>query len=151
MRGGGDGGALTAACRVGTAVDRSGAFTRAVVSDKPTRMATAALDPAALDAARRLVAIARARYPVVEAWLYGSHARGEARADSDVDVAVVVDGTRSEARSAGRDLAGDSFDILRETGHVVSPLTLSAADWNAPQEFTNPFLLRNIRRDGLML
>lgn len=110
-----------------------------------------ALDPAALDAARRLVEIARSRYPVVEAWLYGSHARGEAREDSDVDVAVVMNASRIEARWAGHELAGDAFDVLMETDAFVSPLGLSLDDWNSPDGFSNPVLLRNIRRDGVAL
>lgn len=110
-----------------------------------------ALDPKALDAARRLVAIARARYPVVEAWLYGSHARGEAREDSDVDVAIVVEGARERMWDIISDLAGESFDLLMDTGKVVSPLPLAQRDWTDPEHFSNPFLVRNIRRDGVRL
>lgn len=114
-------------------------------------MTYAALDPAALDAARRLVAIARARYPVVEAWLYGSHARAEAREDSDVDVAVVVDGTREEARTAGRALADDSVDILLDTGLVLSPVVVPASMWRSPDRLPNPLFVRNVHRDRIVL
>ena len=34
---------------------------------------------------------------VVAAWLFGSFARGDARADSDVDVAVYIDETAADA------------------------------------------------------
>lgn len=113
--------------------------------------AFADLDPQALDAARRLVAIARARYPVVEAWLYGSHARGEARDDSDVDVAIVVEDHMNDVGRARWDLAGDAFDLMLETGRRVSPLPVTMAKWRAPETFSNPFLLHNIRKDGIPL
>lgn len=109
------------------------------------------IDQSALDAARRLVAIARARYPVVEAWLYGSHARGGAGSDSDVDVAVVM---RADAEQAGRarwTLAGEAFDILLDTGRLVSPFTVTDEHWRNPEGFSNPFLLSDIRRDGIAL
>jgi uncharacterized protein len=109
------------------------------------------LDQAALAAARRLVAIARARYPVVEAWLYGSHARGEARADSDVDVAIVLDDDAGEARRVGRVLAGDAADVLLETGKVINPLAIPLVAWLEPERAMNPTLLRNIRLDGVAM
>lgn len=113
--------------------------------------APAALNTAALDAARRLVAIARARYPVLEGWLYGSHARGDAREDSEADVALVVEGTRPQMWRVGGELAEESFDVMMATGFAVSPLALAAADWRDPDRFTNSFLLRAIRRDGVAL
>jgi len=53
------------------------------------------MDPATVDErllARLRQALAQ-RDEILEAYLFGSHARGQARSDSDVDVAVYVDET----------------------------------------------------------
>ena len=50
-------------------------------------MSTSRLDPEILD---RLVAAVRGRHPSAAGiWLFGSHARGRARDDSDVDLCVL--------------------------------------------------------------
>lgn len=115
-------------------------------------MATRPLvDEAAVAAARAVLAIARKRFPSAQGWLYGSHARGEARKDSDVDLAIVVDTDPQTVQSLGDDLAGDSFDLLLQTGYLVSPFTLTLEQWRTPESLTNPFLIRNMRRDGIAL
>jgi uncharacterized protein len=108
-----------------------------------------AVDP--VSAARKLLALARGRYPVIEAWLYGSHARGEGGSGSDVDLAIIVDASRDEARRIGGGLAEESFDLLMATGRFLSPFAISLNDWENPHVFANPALIRNIKRDGIPL
>jgi hypothetical protein len=38
--------------------------------------------------------------PLREVWLFGSHARGDARPDSDVDLCLVADGAEKQLRAA---------------------------------------------------
>jgi len=45
----------------------------------------------------KIVAAALAREPVVAAYLHGSHARGQADADSDLDLALLADGALCRA------------------------------------------------------
>ena len=40
--------------------------------------------------------------PLREVWLFGSHARGEARADSDVDLCLVAEGAERQLKAAER-------------------------------------------------
>lgn len=40
--------------------------------------------------------------PLREVWLFGSHARGEARADSDVDLCLVAEGAEEQIKAAQR-------------------------------------------------
>ena len=51
--------------------------------------------------ARCLEAMDRA-LPLREVWLFGSHARGEARADSDVDLCLVAEGAERQLAAAQR-------------------------------------------------
>jgi predicted nucleotidyltransferase len=44
-----------------------------------------------LDLVKRFIAAEKEQYPIREAWLFGSWAYGEPRADSDIDVGVVLD------------------------------------------------------------
>ena len=108
-----------------------------------------AVDPETIRVAQRFVALMASRYPFVEALLYGSRARGDAEADSDVDLAFVMDGRPEDVRAAGSEMAGDAFDYLLETGFYISPFTVSSAHWQQPDGFSNPYLLKNIRRDGI--
>lgn len=49
--------------------------------------------------ARCLEAMHRA-LPLRQVWLFGSHARGEARPDSDVDLCVIADGAENQLQAA---------------------------------------------------
>lgn len=54
--------------------------------------------------------------------LFGSWARGEAGEDSDVDVAVVIEGL---TRDEWRDAVSDAVDVELETGATLSPFVVS--------------------------
>ena len=108
-------------------------------------------DPDAIRVAKVFLARIADHYAISGAWLYGSRARGDARMDSDVDLAVVIEGSRAEMRSFSGDMAEEAFDHLLETGLLISPLASSVQDWDAPENFSNPFLLLNIQREGVAL
>lgn len=109
------------------------------------------LDPLTRRSVDLFLAGVRARYPIVEAWLYGSRARGTAREDSDVDLALVIDGEMRLASSVAADMGNETSDVLGETGLYVSPLPIRLAHWRDPAQHSNPFLLANIRREGISL
>lgn len=76
--------------------------------------------------------------------LYGSQARGDARADSDVDVLVVLTGDvnpMAEIRRTGELVA----DLSLEHNLVLTCLFMSADEF---AEEDDPFL-RNVRREAL--
>jgi predicted nucleotidyltransferase len=71
--------------------------------------------------------------------LFGSVARGQARADSDVDVALgLVDGAQMDPLAVGRLVS----DLERASGHTVDMVLLHGAP---------PALAYRIFRDGLVL
>lgn len=109
----------------------------------------ATLDPLTRRSVDLFLERVRSRYRIVEALLYGSRARGDERDDSDVDLALVIAGEIRSASSLGADMGGDTFDVLMETGRYVSPFPIDIDQWRNPSSHSNPFLLANIKRDGV--
>lgn len=82
-----------------------------------------------------------------EIWLYGSRARGDERADSDVDVLVVVN--RESQKEQALDAAlGVSGDLRRSYRVPLSPIVYSEKEYRAKRGLP---LLRNIRKEGRLL
>jgi predicted nucleotidyltransferase len=80
--------------------------------------------------------------------LFGSYARGHATADSDVDCLILLDRVDRADDRAVTDLAADL--MWQIGGVVISPLTMSAVDfeaWKARERLT-PL---EIERDGVAL
>ena len=103
------------------------------------------------EAVHRFLALIASRYDVVEAIVYGSRARGTHRPDSDVDVAVLLRGEHQRFLTAKLDMADIAFDVLLETGILISPLPVWLDEWENPESYCNPALLRNIHREGVRL
>jgi predicted nucleotidyltransferase len=76
--------------------------------------------------------------------LYGSHARGEATKDSDVDVLVLVDPSLrpSEVEESLSDLL---YDIILEEGELVSVVAVSEERF---ENYNSPFML-NVKKEGI--
>ena len=88
--------------------------------------------------------------PVQGAILFGSRARGNFQSDSDADVAVLLRGSGGQLMDARRILSGIAFDSMLETGILVEALPIWEEEWANPNEYCNPYLLRNIERDGVI-
>lgn len=90
-------------------------------------------------------------YDVAQAILFGSRARGDHHPDSDLDLAIVLNGARADFIDTKLDMAGIAFDVLMETGVLVQPFPLWDGDLAHPERFTNPALIRTIAKDGIPL
>ena len=90
-------------------------------------------------------------YDVAQAIMFGSGARGDHRPDSDLDLAIVLNGDRRDFIDTKLDMAGIAFDVLTETGILVPPFPLWDGDLAHPERFTNPALIRTIAKDGIRL
>jgi predicted nucleotidyltransferase len=90
-------------------------------------------------------------YPVASAFLYGSRARGDAGPESDTDLAVILNGPKGRTSAVAANMAGSAYDVMLETGLLVSPLPIWSDDWLDPSHHANPWLISNIKRDGIAL
>jgi uncharacterized protein len=77
--------------------------------------------------------------------LFGSRARGDARPDSDYDIAVFLKSFETFGAEAAR-IAAIETDILYDTGAVINAMPFKAG---ADSERTG--LMRELRQDGLDL
>jgi predicted nucleotidyltransferase len=77
--------------------------------------------------------------------LFGSRARGEARVDSDYDVAVFVRNLTDRWHELDR-IVPVVTDIIDDTGAVIHAMPYPADSWS-----DHTSLMREIRRDGIKL
>lgn len=102
-------------------------------------------------AVRRFLALIADRYDAAGAIVYGSRARGTHRPDSDADVAVLLRGEHQRCLKIALAMADIAFDVLLETGINISPLPVWLDEWEHPEQYPNPALLRNIANEGVRL
>lgn len=103
------------------------------------------------EAVRRFLSLIADRYDMAGAIVYGSRARGTYRPDSDADVAVLLKGQHQRVLNTTLAMADLAYDVLLETGINISPLPVWLDEWEHPETFSNPTLLRNIAREGVRL
>ena len=109
------------------------------------------LDPATERAVRLFLEKVAASFDMTEAILFGSRARQTHHADSDADVAVLLRGTHGPFLATKLAMADIAFDVLLETGIDISPLPVWQDEWEHPETWANPRLLKNIANEGIHL
>ena len=86
--------------------------------------------------------------PTATAILYGSEARGDARADSDIDVLILLDGDKRDFRREDK-ISGELYNLELNTGVLISPMIMLRKQWeNRP--FKTPFYI-NVVNEGITL
>jgi len=109
------------------------------------------MDQATEVAARAFLRSIGERFPVAGGILFGSRARDGAREDSDADVAVLLTGEPGSAVTTMLEMVDAAYQVELASGIVISPLPVWQRQWEHPEEFSNPALLRAIQRDGVRL
>ena len=91
------------------------------------------------------------RYEATELILFGSRARGDYHPESDADVAVILRGQPEDFVDVKLAMAGLAFDVFIETGILIQALPVWESEWANPTGYSNPALLQNITREGVVL
>lgn len=91
------------------------------------------------------------RYDVAGRILFGSRARRNHRQDSDADIAIILNGSRHQFLDTKLAMADIAYDVLLETGVLIQPLPIWVEEWEHPEEYINPALLKNIAQEGIRL
>jgi predicted nucleotidyltransferase len=102
-------------------------------------------------AVRPFLGLIAVDYSTAGAILFGSHARGTHRPDSDADVAVLLSWPHQRFLSTKLAMADVAFDVQLETGINISPLPVWLDEWNNPENYANPALLEHIAHDGVRI
>jgi len=112
----------------------------------------AVLSPAVAAALSRFRATMAFRFGsrLREVVLFGSHARGAAHEESDVDVLVVIDDLTEAERTEVIDMSYDAEDRDADGWVGLSPLPISTAQ-AADQRARGRLLFRDIEREGVPL
>lgn len=108
-----------------------------------------AMDSNTEHAVRVFLARVPAEFKVERAILFGSRARGNHRADSDADLALILE--RGNDWPVLEALAGLAFDVLMDTGVLIQAVPISSQDWAHPEQFPRPSFLRNVALEGIAL
>ena len=101
------------------------------------------------EAITRYLSILNQRYrgQISQVILYGSVARGESAAESDIDLLIVTaDGDR-ELRD---EISMACYDIILQTDVILSPLVMDEETYAWHEKYGDP-LYNNVRRDGIDL
>ena len=90
-------------------------------------------------------------YDVIQLILFGSRARGDYHSESDVDVAVILPGEPGDFVETKLKMARRAFDVLVQTAVRVQPFPILEAGWQGPAKHSDPRLLANVAREGLII
>lgn len=93
----------------------------------------------------------RHEHEIAAAYLFGSRARGDHSDESDADVALIIKDPAKAKGLFSATLGSLTYDVLMETGILVSVIPYSAEEWQFPEQLNNPYLVETIKLEGIAL
>lgn len=109
------------------------------------------IDSATMNALRAFEDVVSVRSDFAGLILFGSRARNTHRADSDADVAVLLRGSPGKFIATKLAMDDMAYEVLLDTGIRIQPLPVWESEWNQPETYSNPWLLKNIANEGIRL
>jgi hypothetical protein len=88
---------------------------------------------------------------LVDVLLFGSRARGDARPDSDYDVAVILRDGDWDFWPEKMRLAGLAYDILLDHGLYIQPWPIQRSALGSPETHSKRRLIEAVRKEGRAL
>lgn len=98
------------------------------------------------DIIEEIRAVIKKMTPQVEARLYGSEARGDANAHSDIDLLILVDKNTVSVEDELK-ITEPLYHIELRTGILINPLILPRKLWG---KIVTPFY-ENVMKEGILL
>lgn len=86
--------------------------------------------------------------PDAEVIVFGSHARGQAREESDWDILILINGPKTN-REVEDKYRNEMFYLEIELGEPISTFVYSKHDWET--KFIHTPLYQNIKKEGVRL
>lgn len=112
-------------------------------------MTNQTVEPDVKSAIEAFVRSIQAKYDVDHVVLFGSRARGTHRPDSDIDVAVILNGAQLPFLETRQAMSALAQDVQRDTGLSISPLPIWQDEWSGAAHVSDLSLLDRIRREGI--
>lgn len=109
------------------------------------------IEPTLAIATNSFISAIAQQYDLAGAILFGSRARNTHHANSDADIAVLLNGTHGKFVDVKLAMSDLAYDVLLETGIRIQPLPIWLDEWEHPETYSNPRLLENIEREGIRL
>lgn len=88
---------------------------------------------------------------LVDILIFGSRARGDARPDSDADLAVILEDGDWRFWDEKWLLAGLAYDVLLEHGLYIQPWPIPRSGWESPATHRKQRFIEAIQKDGRRL
>jgi predicted nucleotidyltransferase len=86
--------------------------------------------------------------PEADIVLYGSHARGDAHAESDWDFLILLDGVVDDARTDA--IRHRLYEIEWDCGEVLCSMVRSRQEWDSSLQQATPFA-KTLRAQGIRM
>jgi len=114
-------------------------------------MNTAMIDPATQNAAHAFMEKIVRQYDVSKVFLFGSRARNTHQSESDADIAILLRGKVGRFMATKFAMDDLAYDVLLDSDIRIQPLPIWQDEWDHPENYSNPSLLRNIQNEGIVL